>query len=145
MALRFGQTGQFNNAGLVVKTGAGTDSNLNLPVFNGGTIEVVLGTLAVNGSYTQTAAGALTVHLAGLTPGTQFGRLQVNGTAMLDGTLNVVLDDGFSPAAGDSFRILTFSSRGGDFATENFPDLGDGLSFSPVYDATGLNLVTRSS
>jgi hypothetical protein len=145
MAVGFGQAGQLHNAGLIVKTGAGTQSNLNLLVSNSGTVEVVLGTLTVNGAYTQTGSGALTVHLAGTTAGTQYGRLQVNGAATLDGALNVVLDGGFTPVAGNSFRVLTFNSRSGDFATRNFPDLGEGLSFNPAFDSTGLNLAVQSS
>jgi hypothetical protein len=145
LALGFSQQGQLNNAGLIVKTGAGSQSNLSLPVSNSGTVEVVLGTLTVNGTYTQTADGVLTVHLAGTAAGTQYGRLQVNGAARLDGTLNVLLDDGFSPVEGNTFRVLTFNSRSGDFATKNFPDLGDGLALNPAYDSTGLNLVTQSS
>jgi hypothetical protein len=145
LALGVNQQGQLNNEGLILKTGAGSQSNLSLPVSNSGTVEVVLGTLTVNGRYTQTADGALTVHLAGTAAGTQYGRLQVNGAATLDGTLNVVLDDGFSPADGDTFRVLTFSSRSGDFGTKNFPDLGEGLSFNPAYDSTGLNLLVQSS
>jgi hypothetical protein len=75
----------------------------------------------------------------------QYGRLQVNGAATLDGTLNDVLDRGFSPTAGNSFRVLTFNSRSGDFSAENFPDLGEGLSFNPAFDSTGLNLAVQSS
>jgi hypothetical protein len=138
-------SGQLNNAGLLLKTGAGTQSTISLPVVNSGTVEIVLGTLVINGNYTQTAGGALTIHLAGVTPGTTFGQMQVNGRATLDGTLNVLLDGGFTPSAGNSFRILTFQSRSGDFNTENFPDLGGGLFFNPAYDSSGLNLVIQSS
>ena len=46
------------------------------------------------------------------------------GTAALAGALNVALVNGFMPALGASFTILTFGARSGDFNTEN------GLDFS---------------
>jgi hypothetical protein len=137
-------TGNINNAGLLLKTGAGTQATVSVPMTNSGTVEIVGGVLHIDGSYTQTGAGSLTVHLAGLNAGSQYGQLQVNGLATLGGTLNVQLDNGFTPSVGNSFRILTFSTRSGDFATENFPDLGS-LFFNPVYDSSGLNLVVQSS
>lgn len=38
--------------------------------------------------------------------GSSFGALNVSGTASLDGTLDILLQDGFLPAAGESFLIL---------------------------------------
>jgi hypothetical protein len=98
--------------------------------------------LNVSGNYTQTANGALTIHIAGTS---QFGQLKVNAQAILDGTLNVTLDNGFSPVVGNNFQILTFGSRSGDFAVKNLPDLGDGLFFNPVYNSSSLTLMTQAS
>jgi hypothetical protein len=137
-------SGLFSNAGLLVKMGAGTQSRISVPLTNSGTVEIVAGVLLASGGYTQTGDGALTIHIAGLTASSQYGQLQVTGTASLDGTLNIQLDNGFTPSEGDTFRILTFTSRSGDFAVENFPDLGS-LFFNPVYDSSGLNLVVQSS
>jgi hypothetical protein len=70
----------------------------------------------VNGNYTQDPAATLVVQL-GDSPATgQFGQLHVTGQATLDGTLTVTLVNGFDPT-GYCFRILTFGSRSGDFAT----------------------------
>lgn len=99
------------------------------------------GILTVAGSYTQLAAGILDVELGGRTAGTQYDRLAVSGTAILDGTLNVALIDGFTPVRGDRFQVLTFDSRSGDFAIQNGLDVGSGLYLIPTFDDTGLTLV----
>ena len=75
-------------------------------VFNGGTVAPGLspGTLTVAGNYSQTAAGTLAVEINGLTAGTQYDQLVVNGTVALAGALAVT--SGFTPSAGDGFAIL---------------------------------------
>src|SRR5262249_23299256 len=83
------------------------------------------GILTINGNFIQTRDGVLAMGLGGLIQGSQYDLLRVSGAAVLDGTLAVNLINGFSPQLGNSFRILTFGSRAGDFATDSFPDLGD--------------------
>jgi hypothetical protein len=99
------------------------------------------GTLQVNGTYQQTAAGALNVDLGGTAAG-QFDRLQVTGAATLGGTLNVSLVGGFLPAVGNTFEILVFASRTSDFATVTGLSLPNGntLQYSP--EATRARLIT---
>jgi hypothetical protein len=58
------------------------------------------------------------------------------GQVTLDGTLLVTLLNGFVPDAGDSFQVLTFASRQGDFATP--PD-----GFDLNYDDLSLTLVAQ--
>jgi hypothetical protein len=99
------------------------------------------GTISINGNYTQTSSGALNLELGGTSSG-QFDRLVVSGAATLGGTLNVSLINGFLPAPPQSFHVLTFASRSGDFATETGLALGGGLKLSPSYDATSLTLIT---
>ena len=76
----------------------------------------------------------------GGTATSQFGRLTVSGATTLDGTLNLALVNGFSPAIGNSFQVMTFGSRTGQFATINGTALGNGKQFSPAYSATSLTL-----
>src|SRR5262249_51447751 len=125
-------------------SGSGT---VNGNVTNGGLVspggDGVVGILTINGNYTQTGAGSLNIDLDGTTQGTTYDWLKISGAASLDGTLTVSLLDSFSPQLNDSFKILTFGSRSGDFATENFPDLGT-LFLNPVFDSTSLTLVTQS-
>jgi hypothetical protein len=102
------------------------------------------GILHINGNYTQTADGVLNIEIGGLTAGSQYDRLVVSGSATLNGTLNVILLNGFQPSPGDSFQVLTFGSHTGDFSTYTGLDLGNGHSLSPVFNANGreLDLVT---
>ena len=74
--------------------------------------------MTVNGNYIQGSTGILNIEIGGTTVGTQYDRLAITGAATLDGTLNVTLINGFSPAIGNTFQILTYASRSGDFSTK---------------------------
>jgi hypothetical protein len=112
-------------------------------VINAGKIELS-GILTIQGDYTQTAQGTLNITLGGTMAGTDYGQLIITGLATLDGTLNITLANGFMPNAGDSFQVLLFGSRSGDFAVENGLSLGGGLQLDPAYDAASLRLVTTA-
>jgi hypothetical protein len=99
------------------------------------------GTLQVNGTYQQTAAGVLNVGLGGTAAG-QSDRLQITGAATLGGTLNVTLVGGFLPAVGSTFEILTFASRTSDFATVTGLSLPNGNTFQYSPEATRVRLIT---
>ena len=87
----------------------------------------------LTGSFTQTSTGALNIQVGGLTAGTEHDQLNVDGVATLSGTLNVALINGFSPADGDTFEVLTFGSRSGDFDTKNGLDLpGNSVFLTPL-------------
>jgi fibronectin-binding autotransporter adhesin len=124
-------TGGVNLLGGVL-SGSGT---VNADVVNAGELDVgasgTPGVLTVNGNYTQTAAGVLNVEIGGSLPGTQFDQLVIAGQATLDGTLNVGLINSFSPAPGDSFKILTFAGSTGGFATANI-DQGGTFVLNPT-------------
>jgi hypothetical protein len=135
--------GVFIHAGSLAGTGT-----INGTVTNDGVVspggDGAAGVLTINGDYTQTATGVLTIDLGGTADG-QYGRLAVTGIATLDGTLQVNLVGGFSPGAGDRFQVLTFGGRNGDFAAYALPDLGSSLYLDPAYDDTSLTLVTRTA
>src|SRR5512132_1923905 len=88
---------------------------VGVPFDNDGTVEIATGILGA-ASYTQSATGTLQVRIAGTAPGTGFGQLHVDGTAALAGTLRIVTASGFTPAIGDSFRIVDAGSRTGVFS-----------------------------
>jgi hypothetical protein len=104
---------------------------------NGGT-----GVLSISGNYMQTAAGVLDIAIGGSSAGSGLDQLTLGGTATLGGALNVSLMNSFEPALGQTFQVLTFGARSGDFASENGLDLGGGLHFAPQYDSGSLSLVT---
>lgn len=65
--------------------------------------------------------------------------------ATLDGTLNVAILDSFFARDGDTFAVLSFGSRSGNFASTNLPDLGPDFFLAPELADTGLTLTTRAS
>jgi hypothetical protein len=75
-----------------------------------------LGTLTIFGTYTQTIAGILSIGVGGTTASTQYDRLAVTGAVTLNGTLTMGLANGFTPAIGNIFVVVTFASRTGTFA-----------------------------
>jgi autotransporter-associated beta strand protein len=70
-----------------------------------------IGTLTVNGNYTQGPGGTLTIELSP----TAASQLRVGGAATLAGTLQLVFDTGVY-SSGTLYKILTASSVNGQFA-----------------------------
>jgi hypothetical protein len=94
-----------------------------------------LGVLTLGERYEQGAAAALEIELAGLNPGAQHDQLVVLGSARLGGTLRLQLRDGFVPAIGDEFVILTCASRSGasEFDAVEGQEIGGGKRLEVVY------------
>lgn len=91
------------------------------------------GTLYVSRDYTQ--SGALRIEVGGVTPGSGHDVLAVSSNATLSGALEVSLINGFVPANGNSFTVLTASAVSGTFATTNLPALGGGAAWTVDYQA----------
>ena len=88
------------------------------------------GVIAITGTYTQGASGALNIDIGGTRSG-QFDRLTVSGPVTLDGTLNVGLINGFTPSIGEEFVIVTSSGVSGTFV-DNTIQVGN-VTFTVVY------------
>ena len=71
----------------------------------------------------------------------QFGRITINGSAALAGTLNLSAVNGFNPGLGSSFNVMTYASHTGQFDTVN-GSLGNGKQFAVTYGASGLTVNT---
>jgi autotransporter-associated beta strand protein len=86
-------------------------------VTNNGTVSPgdAPGTLTVN-SYTQMSRGTLLIDIAGPNAG-QFSVLDVLGTANLNGRLDPVLQNGFVPMVGESFKFMDYESVLGAFSS----------------------------
>ena len=123
--------------------GTGTLSNhvVNKGVIWAGTVSTP-GILNVTGDYTQTARGSYAVLIGGLTPVRSIAESNVTGSAVLDGSLDAGLIDGFSPSPGTTFSIFTGGSRSGTFS--NLPDNAtlsiSGQPFRINYTLTGITL-----
>jgi len=88
---------------------------------------LVVGNLSLGGNAT------LTMELGGLTPGGQYDQLASTGTLTLDGILNVVLINGFTPSAGNSFNLFD-GLMTGTFSGLSLPTLSPSLT----WDTSGL-------
>ncbi len=91
--------------------------------------------------FTQVATGTIEIELAG-----EGGAGSVNGhdkvlvdnIATLDGTLKVVLLDGYNPPIGTEFTIMEYGSRVGTFTTLDLP--GGPGSWVVSYNATDITI-----
>jgi uncharacterized repeat protein (TIGR01451 family) len=138
------------SAGTTSLTGGNLSSALPI-VFNGGLLKgngvltgnvtnaatvapgLSPGALTIIGNYTQTGSGTLQIELAGTTPTSQYDQLLVSGTATLDGTLDVTLIGFYIPSGGDTYDVLTFASKSGDFAVKGLPNFLAGGSIEANY------------
>jgi hypothetical protein len=120
-------------SGLGTITGNVSNTGGNVIVGDSGT---TVGILTITGNYTQMSGGTLSIKIGGATAGTQYDRLAVGGTAMLDGTLNVTLIAGFMPGSGAMFQPLTSIFEIGTFASLT----GDGTMFTASYAAGAVTL-----
>ena len=96
------------------------------------------GKLKISGNYTQGSDGKLTIELGGTTQDSQYDRLQVTGTANLDGELHVEFIDGFVPRLGQQFVILTAGSVNGEFSKVTGPVSGG--RYQVTYNATNVTI-----
>ena len=112
------------------------DGGVISPGASAGTV----GTLTIDGNYTQTSTGVLNIEVNGTTPGTQYDQLVVTGTATLAGRLNV--SAGFTPSVGNTFQFLQAGSITGDFQVVSLPTLSGGVALTKTTGATDVTLNT---
>jgi uncharacterized repeat protein (TIGR01451 family) len=122
-------------------TGNGT---VSAPVNNSGGIvapgaPAAAGTIVITGAYSQGAAGAMNLKVGGTS---NFDVVEGTSSGVtLGGTLNVSLFNAFVPASGNTFDVLRFSTRSGDFATYNLPTFGGGGSFQNAFVSGSPNVL----
>lgn len=101
------------------------------------------GTISISGTYTEYTTeeekSLLEMELGG-TEADEFDQLQIAGAANFSGIIKVSLIDPFMPVLGDTFPIITYTSRTGTFSEVYLPDLGTGLEFELSYDADMVKL-----
>ncbi|QDT01581.1 beta strand repeat-containing protein [Adhaeretor mobilis] len=110
--------------------------------FNGG-LAIGASPAEVNfeGNVALAAANTLFIEIGGLLAGDEFDRLTIEGAATLDGTLDVELISGFTPAGGDTFEILTADAGiSGVFSLEALPALDTGMEWNVTYGANNVIL-----
>ena len=109
---------------LGIREGFSVGRNLN----NHGVLQpgLQLGAITVP-NYFQYSDGRLDIQLRGTTADTTYDQVNATTAAFLDGKLNVTLINGFTPAVGNSFTVLTATTINGGFASVDLPLLTAGL------------------
>ncbi len=88
----------------------------------------------------------LTVDLGGATPCAGYGQYNVaQSLALNQSTLDVVLTNGFAPALGQTFKILSWGALTGTFGTLNLPSLSAGLAWDTTALYTTGSIAVRPS
>jgi len=129
---------QITNQGTLYASGGAL--NVSALATNAGVLRAGIGrVISIVGNFTNGVTGTVHIDFSG-SGASEFGRLSVSGATTLAGTLNLNLINGYSPAQGDSFGVISFGSRSGQFTTINGAVIGDGNQFAPAYSATGLTL-----
>jgi hypothetical protein len=99
-----------------------------------------IGTLVIDGDYTQSPASTLAIDIGGTTPDVEHDVLAVSGSVTLDGTLGMTLQNGHVPTLLETYECLSYASRSGVFCSFSGLEIPGDLYFSPVYDPTSLIL-----
>jgi hypothetical protein len=108
----------FNNAGTLRKSAGTGTTQIYLLVQNaGGLIESDSGTIAFQ-TVPSLAGGEVRCGLRSLS---NFGKVNIPGSAFLNGIIGVALLGGYVPAVNNSFAILTYGSHTGIFANLDLP------------------------
>ena len=101
-----------------------------------------VGLLAIDGDYQQLASGRLAIELGGPIPQSDYDVIAIDGTALLGGTLRVDLINGFRPAGGAIFSVLTTTMGiSGQFDGLVLPLLNGGRSWDVHYNTDAVQLV----
>ena len=103
------------------------------------------GALTITGDYIQTIVGKLSIEIDGPGAGIGYDQLRVNGTATLDGTLELSLINGFNPTVGSTFIVMQYGSVVGQFALLTGQNLTGGKMLVPTYNATNLTLTVAAA
>jgi hypothetical protein len=131
----------FLNEGAVVVSPGSPPCQIGPAIFtNAGAVSVSRGTLVLNpGSLMLQPSGSLNVQLNSLS---DYGKISVNGAAMLNGAFGASLYGSYRPGAGDSFQPLTYSSYTGAFTATNLPGLA---AWQTSYGTTALTLAVEQT
>ena len=101
------------------------------------------GVLTISGNYTQAPAGLLEFELGGLLPGVNHSHLVVSNHARFSGIVGAQLVNGFLPADGNSFQVMTYASRSGGFLCEHgFLLLGHNRRLEKQFNPVDLTFTT---
>jgi hypothetical protein len=107
--------------------GVGTFDNVT---FTGTFAPGLSTTIASAGNLALSSTSTLIMELGGTNAGSGHDQINASGALTLGGAMQVLLINGFSPVAGDSFDVLNWASVAGTFSLLNLPPLTGGLTWN---------------
>ncbi|HUD47110.1 MAG TPA: hypothetical protein VMR33_09785 [Candidatus Baltobacteraceae bacterium] len=120
------------NPGTISQRPGTGNSSISAAVFTDpGTLDSQEGTLTVSAISLQSSS----VLNFGFNSPTAYGNIAFQASAVLSGTVSANLNNGFVPATGDTFKVLSYPSFSGTFARTNFPAgyVGQGIYGSTFF------------
>ncbi len=122
-------------------SGAGVlEGNLvNSGVVTPGNTQSAIGTLTIDGDYTQ-SGGELALGVGGLGAEGGFDLLHVLGTAVFDGDLRLTAPYGNAPIVGQTYRVIPFAAHDGQFDLIHGATAVGAAKFIARYEADGFYL-----
>ena len=127
----------FRNRGLLRRALGTGSATVGVMFYNQGQIEQLSGSLNFGRDFTLTDGTVL----FGL-GSTDYGRINLAGTATLAGRLAVSLLEAFIPPTNTSYPVMTWGVAAGAFTNTDGLNIGFGRYLTPTYTAGGLTLQT---
>ena len=144
------------NGGTIVLNGQTNTNNGQVVAINGGQVVIGAGltnssilhttfdgSIHVLGTLTNLATSQVIIDAAGVAAN-QIGQLIVDGAASFNGTVDLRLVNNFQPVAGNSFKIITYGSRTGQFSSSSATNLPNGLKIDPAYNLLDVTIVVSN-
>jgi hypothetical protein len=108
--------------------------------------------MSVIGNYSQGASGNIETELGGETAATggnlgspdTYSHLDVSGTAVLNGTFEVSLTNGFAPQLGDVFSVFNYGAYAGQFTNYLGLRISSNLVLAPTLTSNALILTATT-
>ncbi|HIJ85924.1 MAG TPA: hypothetical protein HPQ00_17210, partial [Magnetococcales bacterium] len=128
---------------LSIASSGGSNQDGTIQPGNAGTA----GLLTISHSASALAFGdtsVLNLDLGGISVGTQYDKLVISGSVVLNGTININLINSFVPSGGQSFTVMSYSSASQSVDRINGLNVGSGVVLDPAFSATSLVLSART-
>ncbi len=138
-----GNQSTFYNVGTFRKsasTGGSTQIETALNFLNQGTLDIEAGNVSLDQSY-NFASG---ITEFGISSAQVYGSISVGGAVTLSGFARVNFNNGYVPANGSQFPLLTYGSRSGAFNTSQLP-IGMSFNYSPSTMTLIANGITEAA
>ena len=138
-------TDDFIQRGTLRATTGATLAVIDTTLINEGRLETAGGQITFTGDLAQASTAAIGIQLLPPPSAPSLPAIQTDGSVALDGALELYLTFGYSPAPGDSFRLIEASGGiTGVFDEISLPHLNPGLYWQFDAQPTSLNVAITS-